>query len=150
MRSTIIVILLLLLSCFSWAKTIQVNVLTLSSLPLSINAVSQPVGDSMKLQVTVSKLNDIQALMRGINQAVKVQHGLDDGEQLKQKIIRLIANNKQAIRNAGIGIGLATTLQIHQVPAVVFNKKYIVLGTTDVLEAYQYYRTWLHKQGMML
>lgn len=146
MRSSVLM-LLLTTSFLLSAKIINVNVLTLSNIPLSVNAVSQAVGNNTKLSVSVSDLDDITNVMQQLNEISKTQHGLLDPDSLKNAMYALLTKNKERIQQAGRGIGLATSLGLQQVPAVIFNKRYIVLGTTDVLAAYEYYRAWKNNQG---
>lgn len=130
--------LLFLLSVTSLlAQTITVNVLTLSSLQNSDNESIQIIDEKTTLQVTVSMLDIFQ----------KFVHFLNQSKLPVKQIQKSIIQNQQQLSQAGKGLALATALQIKKLPAIIFNQKYIVYGTTNVLDAYSLYHAWREQHG---
>lgn len=136
MRS-IIILVCFLLSTHLTANTIKVNVLTLSSIPLAENAKIETISPKTKLNIKISNLDDVHNFTRMLNQAA----------MSPRLVEHAIQKNKTRLKDAGIGIGLATALQIHELPAIVFQNRYIVYGTTDVLQAFTAYHTWLMEKA---
>lgn len=141
-----ILIILCLLQCRVFSKTIQVNVLTLSTLPLSINAVSQNLGEALHFSVTLSCLDLADKLLTQSNALISRNTAISTG-QLQLLIAKRYTTNKHAIASSVEGISLATALGIIRLPAIVFEHHIIVYGTTDVLAAYQAYRAWQQQAG---
>lgn len=59
---------------------------------------------------------------------------------VRERVLRLSEPMKQALIDAHQGELNARQYQIRQVPAVVFDGRYLVYGTTDLTEALQTYR----------
>lgn len=148
MSRTILILALVTLVNTVSAITMQVNVLTLSTLPLSVNATPTVLDKNTRANVQVSMLDFPTRLLATVNQKMKATHFSDqDASQhyLKNTLIKY----KVALQHAYMGIGLATGLQIHQLPAVVFNQHYVVYGTTDVSAAYEAYKAWQQHHGVV-
>ena len=100
---SLIRILLLTISSSAMAGMVQVNVLTLSNIPLSVNAHSY-ITDGIHFEVTVSQLDQIQALMQAINQDAKNSSNVN---VLKSEVRAAVATNIASLQAAGQGLAIS-------------------------------------------
>ena len=64
-----------------------------------------------------------------------------------QRIGQLKHNDRDALRNAAVGLAKALEYRLDRYPAIVINREAVVYGTTDVELAVSRYRSWREERA---
>ena len=112
-----------------------IDVLTLSQLP-------KPTYFSHTLpRATEVNIDAVDTLSQFLQFAKASTEGLSQ-HATKTVFRRLLVKFQLPLQKSIAGLSLAKTLGVTQIPAIVFNHRYIVYGTLDVLRALNAYQTY--------
>jgi len=123
-------------------QALTVDVFTISALGVRQSVVLNPLPKTAN--VHIFKLDKLKQLQNGLNQFVKSSVSEGDNHALKKVTMQWVSSHENDYKK------VASTAQgiyrdnITEIPAIIFNHKYSVLGTTDLNQAYQIY---LNKVG---
>lgn len=127
---------------FSNVSALTVDVFTTSNKVSTKSVVLNPLPKSAIAHVYY--IDQLRKLQEGINR--KISHGisLHDNARLKQATKKWVNAHKAAYLKMASDIQAIYQDNVTQIPAIVFDHRYTVLGTNDINQAYQFY---LNKVG---
>ena len=99
--------------------------------------------------VHIHLLDQNKILLQQLNQKLRNTADLDQATQreiVAQQAKEFLRQNQELFKSNISQISLATELKVTQLPAVVINKKYQVLGTTDIQQSDSIYRHYLENK----
>ncbi len=137
MSKFIFISLFLLASQAAFADTLTVDVFTTSQLSLTHSVTLNPLPNNA--MVHIFKLDLLTKLQRGLNQSVKSAFAGNDKNAAIKTEKAWVNTHRSAYLNFSTAIQQLYQDHIQEIPAIVFNHCYIVLGTMDLNRAYQLY-----------
>ena len=135
-------LLMILLLPVTLTEALTVDVFTTTTLGVRQSVVLEPLPKTAN--VNVFKVDQLKQLQDGLNQIVKSTVPTGDNKAFKKTAIKWIALHKKAYKKVASAVQGIYRDKIADIPAIVFNHRYAVLGTTDLNQAYQIY---LNKVG---
>ena len=90
------------------------------------------LGKSQSIQNSISL-----KLPTDLNSAASFMSSYSNSEEGKENIQQIVEGYQ--------GVGKALSLGVKELPAVVIDERFVVYGTTDVLEALDYWRVYMAK-----
>ena len=120
-----------------WPRS--VDVFTTTKLP--IESVEEFADKHPETTVRVHVLDGIELLEDELSHGLSAQPEQAKRQALK-RLQRLSKETQTQLEHTAKGVALAIEFGINRYPAIVFNKKQVVYGVTDLSRAVSYYHSW--------
>ena len=130
-RTIILAVLLIVpLSIFAASK-MQIEIFTDSAHPVNVAGINDAQINYYNLDAAQKIMNQFKARMQGVTK-----------ENAPQIAKGLFLKNKNQLKQAYLGLFIASQYGLQKYPAIVFNGKAVVFGETNLSQSISEYKKW--------
>ncbi len=122
-----------------------IEVFTTTDLTVAGEGVKESLSESRKLNLQVFELDGIQRIETMLSKGLSVDPD-ESRRVVLERFQRLREEDRKLLRNAAMGLVKAAQYGVDRYPAIVFDGKIVVYGTTDVRLALFQYQQWQEGQ----